>query len=253
MTLGCVDNRAGTVQAVLVNSKNATPRSSAKAPRSDTSNGHTTPAGVLHVMIISVVAVAVAVFGHPTQAIAAAVIAAALAALVGGPQVLDSSAEVLRPLARFLSSTRATVATHVGSSDRPPLVQSHDDGSLDEDDESRRTTPAAEGLQTVTAQIGLCIMTCAYVRGKTSEVTLCDRHEAMAAVIRGLVRGPSHWRKWVQWALCRLRSAVSVQVLRPERQAGLLVNGWPTQRQYKAGTSASRAEVFTYSEPRIQQ
>ena len=137
MTSGCVDNRVGAVQAVLVNSKNATPRSSAGAPRSHTSNSHMTPVGVLLVMIISAVAVVVAVFGQPTQAIAAAVIAAALAALVGGPQVLGSSAEVLRPLARFLSSTRDTVATHVGASDRPPLVQSHDDGDPNEDDESR--------------------------------------------------------------------------------------------------------------------
>jgi hypothetical protein len=136
MTSGCVDNRGGTGQAVLVNSKNVTPRSSARAPRSHTSNSHMTPVGVLLVMIISAVAVVVAVFGHPTQAIAAAVIAAALAALVGGPQVLGSSAEVLRPLARFLSSTRDTVATtHVGASDRPPLAQSHDDGDPSEDDE----------------------------------------------------------------------------------------------------------------------
>src|ERR1700689_4416798 len=50
-------------------------------------------------------------------------------------------------------------------------------------------------------------------------VTLRDRQGAMAAVSRG----PVHWRKWVQRALCRLRSVVSVQVAPPERRARFLI------------------------------
>jgi len=88
-------------------------------------------------MIISAVAVVVAVFGHPTQAIAAAVIAAALAALAGGPQVLSSSTQVLGPLTRLLSSTRNTVATDVAASARAPLTESHDDGRPNENDKSK--------------------------------------------------------------------------------------------------------------------
>ncbi len=95
-----------------------------------------TPARALLVTIIGAVAAVVAVFGHPTQAIAAAVIASALAALAGGPQVLRSSAEVLVPLTRFLASTRGSVAADmIDASDRPPLAQSHnskEDGSAEE-------------------------------------------------------------------------------------------------------------------------
>jgi len=121
VTLGHVDNRGDAVQSVRVSSKSATPKSSARTLRSHTNNSRVTPVGALLVMIIGAVALVVAVFGHPTQAIAAAVIASALAALVGGPQVLRSSAEVLGPLTRFLSSARDSASPHaVDNSDRPP-------------------------------------------------------------------------------------------------------------------------------------
>ena len=125
-TFSRVDNSFGPAQTFVVSSKNVTPRPSPWKPHPQTSNGHVTPTGVLLVTVISAVALVVAVFGHPMQSIAAAVIVSALAALVGGPQVLHISAKVLEPLTRFLSSTPDTV--HVSNaSDRLPLMQSHED------------------------------------------------------------------------------------------------------------------------------
>ncbi len=134
VTLTCVDNRDKAVQSVLVSSKNATQTSSARTPRSHPRNSRVTPVGALLVTIIGAIAAVVAVFGHPTQAIAAAVITSALAALAGGRQVLRSSAELLGPITRFLSSTRGS-AHMIDASDRPPLAQSLDskeDGGAEE-------------------------------------------------------------------------------------------------------------------------
>jgi hypothetical protein len=139
MTLERVDKSFCTSQSVLVSSKNATPMSSAGTPSPRTSNSHVTPVGILLVTIISAVAVVVAVFGHPTQAIAAAVIVSALAALVGGPQVLRSSAEALGLLTRFLSSTRDTVHV-IDTSDQPPPIQSHDDSRPHDEAPGPRST-----------------------------------------------------------------------------------------------------------------
>jgi hypothetical protein len=59
-----------------------------------------------------------------------------------------------------------------------------------------------------------------------ASVTLRSRHQPIAEVSRGPVRGPSRQRKCVQWVFSQLRTVAFVQVARSERCAGLLLIRW---------------------------
>ncbi len=80
------------------------------------------------IMIIGLVAVIVAVFGHPTQTVAAAVIVTALGALADGSSPVTR--EALKLLTRLLPSLGGSVVEHVTTSDEQMvrLDQSPDHG-----------------------------------------------------------------------------------------------------------------------------
>jgi hypothetical protein len=59
--------------------------------------------GAALIMVIGLIAVIIAVFGHPTQTVAAAVIVTALGALAGG-DLPPGGGKVLESLTRFLPS-----------------------------------------------------------------------------------------------------------------------------------------------------
>ena len=88
------------------------PKASAAStrPRPDTQRsrpGGGTVRSFLQITILGATAIAIAVFGRPTQALAAAVIVVALCALAQGRSVTRSTASVVHTMLRALQGTDA--------------------------------------------------------------------------------------------------------------------------------------------------
>jgi hypothetical protein len=92
------------------------PKASAAStrPLPDSQRRHPTrgpAASLLQITIIGGAAIAIAVFGRPTQALAAAVIVEALCALTQGRSVTRSTASAVHTLLRALQGTNAAAST----------------------------------------------------------------------------------------------------------------------------------------------
>lgn len=90
------------------------PKASAASTRPLPDSQRSHPSGetarsFLQITILGGTAIAIAVFGRPTQALAAAVIVVALCALAQGRSVTRSTASVVRTLLRALQGTNAEV------------------------------------------------------------------------------------------------------------------------------------------------